>query len=273
MSFYGQDKLDPCHQPRLVPPLPTVLCAAARNGQSSVLRFFFDKIPACRDNPLGEPWNPSIHVHEQDIPTQWSVDSWPNMVSIAAVQSSKPEVFQTLLTYGMNVQTAPERWVTPFEVALERHDFTMARFLLSQGASIYGNGGALGNTSSLRDAAKYDDIDSLRFLLEHGAKLDGTNALQGSAESGCVRTAEFLLEAGVNIDEIFEQVYYERGAEVESRCSALHTAIRWKQADFVHFLLLRGANVNVQDGIHQTPVQLAERMGEICILELLQQAQ
>ncbi|GAM91096.1 hypothetical protein ANO11243_091430 [Dothideomycetidae sp. 11243] len=259
LSFYDNDHQET--QSRIVPPIQTLLCAAARNGRSDVIRFFFDKIPACRDDPDGMPWNSQTdpYVHFEDVLKQWYRDNWPNTVVRAAAHGGNHEVLQTLLDYGMHVDAAPERQNTSFETALYRHDFSLAEFLLSRGAAIYGNGEPLGS-NSVRDAAESGDIESLQFLLDHGATLDNTNALEGAAQTGCIPAAEFLLKVGANIDEIFVPMYCSPDDKDEGICSALHTAIKWEQPDFVDFLLRQGANKNIRDAVGQTPAQLAEKL-------------
>ncbi|GAM91131.1 hypothetical protein ANO11243_091780 [Dothideomycetidae sp. 11243] len=236
-SLYSEPSHVHHNQSRMVPPIRVALCEAARSGHGDILRFFFDEIPACRDAPGGERWNPCTnHMHSQDIPSQWRFDNWHNMLPIVAATSGEPQVFQTLLDYGMSVQAAPERFTSPFEFALAHHDFVISEFLLSRGASIYGNGEPLGD-SSLHNAARRGDTDALQFLLDHGAKIHGTNALEGAAKSGCVPTAELLLDAGADIDETFVPIYCFPDDESDGICSALHTAIKWDQLDFVRFLL------------------------------------
>lgn len=273
-SFYENGQHAHLDHPTVVPPLGVLICEAARSGHSETLRFFFNEVSACRDNPSGEPWSPinNMNNNYKDVPDQWQFDTWHNSVAIAAVQSGKPQVFQTLLDHGMHVDATPERFGTPFEVALSRHDFAMARFLLSQGSDIYGNGAPLGSSFSVRNAARDGDVKSLRFLLDNGAEIEGTKALEGAAETGCVSTAEIVLDAGADIDEVFEPSFYGPGEKDENYCSALHTAIRWDQPEFVRFLVQRGANLDVQDGIHQTPAQLAENRGKSKILGILREA-
>ncbi|KAI0841136.1 ankyrin [Hypoxylon sp. FL0890] len=128
----------------------------------------------------------------------------------------------------------------------------------------------------LSQAASKARPSVLQVLKDGGADFTKSNALQSAASSGRDGRTDimaFLLdEAGVSINmrefewdqELFERHYPSRSG------AALHRAVRCGTLENVRFLIERGADRSLKDGLGRTPADIAREMGFREALALLE---
>ncbi|CRG83926.1 hypothetical protein PISL3812_01282 [Talaromyces islandicus] len=242
-----------------VPPLRLAMATAAENGHSHILRYFFTEMPQCRKSTHG-PWSPQ-EGEEQRTP------ALTDLVVLRTVTASKPAVFQTLMDFGLSVNHPMDKIGSPLTVAIQRQDVEMVRFLLGKGADANDMYWIPPDTVLAR-AASLSSLEVMALLLEHGATIEGSRALMGAAESGNIDAATVLLARGADINEVFRHGLWDDDLAKDTIGTALHTATQHDQADFVRFLLERGARTDLADGEGVTPYQLAQAEGKRAILEL-----
>ncbi|KAL2193356.1 ankyrin repeat-containing domain protein, partial [Corynascus similis CBS 632.67] len=161
----------------------------------------------------------------------------------AAVQSGNVEVVKLLLQYGADA-TAVDSWgSTTMMFAIWHNDFSLIDPLLTEGVDIHARDKCLGQTA-LSFAAKNNQADSARFLLQLGAELDakddyGDSPLFLSVHGKCPDSTRVLVEAGANIG-------------LRNKCgqTILHYAAKFGTETTMRFLESRGLSgldVHVRD--------------------------
>lgn len=221
------------------------------------MRYIFDSVPECHGP---RPWDPEIpaQVSFEEIPPKWKI--FCDGVIHRAIESNNPNVFQTLLDYGLDADCNLERAITPLACAVPLELLEMTAFLLSKGANP--NRYSLSfDDMLLAIAAGFESLDIFNLLLEHGARLEGSQALQYAAKRGRIGNAERLLELGLDINEVFTFTAYGPKREEVLGCP-LHFAVEGGQLDFVRFLLERDVKTGSLDGEGRTALQNAVQDGK-----------
>lgn len=113
-------------------------------------------------------------------------------------------------------------------------------------------------------ASRYGATDTLEFLLSKGARIDlcdelGSNALMLACENRQLKTAEVLINHGIDIHYTIQQ----------TKWSALQIAIRAKSFDLAHLLLRNGAQANSIDMYQMMPIHWASKFGLVDIIRIL----
>lgn len=168
----------------------------------------------------------------------------------------------------MSVHYIMDKTGSPLTVAILRKDVKMVRFLLSKGANA-NDTYWLPPETVLARAAKLPSLEIMKLLLEHGAKIEGSRALVGAAEGGNIDAATVLLAHGADINEVFRWDLWDDDLAMDTIGTALYIAVKHDQADFVQFLLERGARTDLANGEGITPRQLAQSEGKSEMLKLL----
>ena len=86
-------------------------------------------------------------------------------------------------------------------IASDKHTVEFLTKLLNRGANIHGY---------FRDAARYGNVEAMKFLLQHGAdinetSIDGGSGLISASYKGHVEAVRFLLEKGADISMLLDQ--------------------------------------------------------------------
>lgn len=121
-------------------------------------------------------------------------------------------------------------------------------------------------TTELHSAAKNDEVQRLKVLIDHGANIncidsDGASPLHLAAYVGAQKCVELLIKSNAKID-----------LEDDDGSTPLHNACikkGAKQLDVVKLLLAANAAVNVRDSQQGTPLVNACCSGEIEVVKLL----
>ena len=123
----------------------------------------------------------------------------------------------------------------------------------------------------LAAAARFDaSIEVMEMLLKSGAEIKGSDALQVSAKYNRVDLIKLLLEHGADIDEIGFK-YYRSGWYSDLKgSSALHLAVDDGSVEAIKFLLKEGANATLKDGKGRTAAERGAEKGSDAALRVLQ---
>ena len=195
---------------------------------------------------------------------------------IAAVMALQVMVFgpDLLNSYG------PEG--SPLQRALETHNFRLARVLLICGAKPQGDDSAPSYNTPLCRVVEAGDLDSVRFLLDHGADVEARGSyklslLQLAAAMSSPEVVELLLQRGAKVDartgDGHEMVsaplpawtwVAQHGAEPAGRrfanrsdYTALMAACAAGRLDVAQTLLKFGADPNAPDGLGDAALHVA----------------
>ncbi len=197
-----------------------------------------------------------------------ATESWRNQTALMwAAAERRSDVVRVLLEGGADVEARTKAWwelVNP----TGSEDGTGVEWVQQ------------GGFTALMFAARENDVESARLLVEKGAKIDsaaanGATALVIAAHSNSPAVAKLLLEKGANPNA------------AEAGYSALHLGILHADLDLVKALLAHGANPNlVLDRatagrrasaelqlrpavLGATPFWIAARFGEPAIMQAL----
>ena len=149
-------------------------------------------------------------------------------------------------------------------------DFEWARLCLEHGADPNKNL-VDEHKSILAAVAELASVEMAALLIQYGADVKGSGAIVMAAEEGKLKMVELLLEKGADVDQIgIEHPTDERYRE--DMGSALHRAVNGGHRDVVHFLIERGANLNLKDVLGRTPMDLALAKNDEHIAKMLKEA-
>ena len=262
--------------PNDVPTPQYLLKTAARNGQAGALRMAYESLPT--NSRCRHPWDTMMlrGVDFDKVPDKWSIYE-DDIIKWAIEGNSNPvDIFKVFFEYGMEVDHSLGRDQNTTAYAIVQNKVDLVKFLLSQGAKPDGKVYIHPEDSYLGSAARYPQSDMLKLLLVYGSRLEGSQVLRQAALWGQVHNAKILLDAGVDVNEVFMKYNYSDDTWKPWGC-ALHFAIHglshdWRQnfkSDMVRFLLSRGAKLEVVDGEGNTPLQIAEKLNEESIIQIL----
>ncbi|TAJ08015.1 MAG: hypothetical protein EPO61_11265 [Nitrospirae bacterium] len=224
----------------------TALHFAADKGRAEVVRFLLDQ-------------GASVNVKAKSGSTPL----------LLAAQSGSLEVVRLLLDRGaeVNVETGAGKghinW-TPLTVAVEANSLELVQLLLSKGADP--NLPDDPTIAPLAHAARKNNREMVRLLLEHKAHAGKEYALRMMALHGDVETVRLLLD---------------RGADVNDRGGGGWTALKeaaWgndagKQLRVIQLLLERGADPTAIDDEGWTAARWAEHRGKPALAKVLREAE
>lgn len=105
-------------------------------------------------------------------------------------------------------------------------------------------------------------IEMLKVLESHGANLkaltpSGANAVMLAAECGRIPIIQYLLNQGVDVNNVTKSDEFKRGSQ-----TPIHRAVACASPDLVQMLLEKGGNPNVISDLGETPLDRAMEMVE-----------
>lgn len=223
-------------------------------------------------------------------------------IVMTAAQSGNGDVVRALLAAGADPNRAVTREQTALMWAAGRGHSAAVSALIDYGADIHARSEV--REHYVKSEKEQDSSDDYKYWVELG----GNNALMFAARSGDIRSTQYLLDAGADIDAVnafgtsplimaihngnVELIEYllSRGANVNNSASghtALHAAVLRGNADAVQALLAANPNLeavvtkptpvrrqatdyNFHDAlIGATPLWLAARFAEPDLMRML----
>ena len=268
-------------KPPITMPTPEYLLqTAARNGQAEAIRLISDSIPEIFQPPKYHLWDPKLPagVFPSQIPKKWR--TYEDGVVISALEGSDAlAVFKLFFEYGMKPDYNLDRAGNTTSFAISSGKIDVDKFFLEKGAKP--NGRYLQPEDTyLGTAARQQTSDMLKLLIEKGSKLEGSQALRQAAQCGRLNNAKFLLDLGVDVNELYIRYnVFENKYEISG--SALHWAIRGtvlnrpgkpsSKAETVRFLLSHGAKPELVDAAGKSAFQLALDLHEDDVVQVFKE--
>ncbi len=147
-------------------------------------------------------------------------------------------------------------------------DADMVKRLQQHGANI--NSRELGCPNLLESAIRSDDINHIRFALEHGADANGIAAiayalnLRFALQEEPIDMVRLLLQYGASVNACYDKRH-------PGGMTPLHLAADKGYEQVCQLLLQHGARVNASNELKETPLHLAAKHGHEHISKLLLQ--
>lgn len=170
-----------------------------------------------------------------------------------------------LLQNGANPNISPTMGQTPLQSAAQSGCCDCIELLLGAGAVVDYQGAA--RMTALHTAVvKHDDVGIVRLLLQHGAEIDlkahlGASALQFACIHGHTRVADYLVEQGANIQQLWPSG------------EGIFLAACWSNnPELVRWAYNKGANYRLTTKAYGTLLHVAARRLDIGILKVLTEA-
>jgi ankyrin repeat protein len=179
----------------------------------------------------------------------------------AVSQGYKP-IVKLLLGNKADVNAQVHGGETAMWHLIRKWDQTTFDLLLEHGADINIRT-RFGNTM-LMEAVREDDIDLVRLLISNGADVNaidelGENPLMKAVEASQLSSVKLLLEMGSDI---------QHKSKIGE--TALMKAVgKWRNHEILKLLLERGIDTQVVSNLGQTAVMLAEDMGNMDYVEII----
>ena len=210
-----------------------------------------------------------LKVH--DIDEHWSL-FWPKLedgvgspLYYAAFCGFYDLAEHLIMKHPEQVNARGGRNVAPLPAALFKRHFRVANLLYSRGAvvDVRGNDGC----TPLRAASLHGQLDIMRWLLDHGADANARESSGLTPLSGAV--------AAMHVDAV--QLLLDHNADINSQSDEGNTLLYYatlgnsdgKVADIMRRLLQRGADPNICNNDHTTPLHQASSKGLLEAARLL----
>ncbi|XP_008556370.1 alpha-latrocrustotoxin-Lt1a [Microplitis demolitor] len=181
-----------------------------------------------------------------------------------AVELKLEDIVQLLLDHeSCDINAAAESVLTPLHVAALSNNLTIAKKLISKGATIdvYSKYQPIYNSLFFRwaflqnyvfnESSYFYGIDIVNLTMK---QMNGITALQAAVKADKLEMVHLLLDHGADINAHC----LDRG----EGCTALHYAIKNRNRTMVNFLLSKGARVNARSNNGETVLQLAVTLEE-----------
>ncbi|HTA46752.1 MAG TPA: ankyrin repeat domain-containing protein [Bryobacteraceae bacterium] len=204
-----------------------------------------------------------------------------------AVRHDDVAAVDALIKARADVNAANRYGVTPMNLAATTGDATIIRKLLDGGVDA--NTANPGGETALMTAARTGKMDAVKLLLDRGANVNAKDieheqtALMWAVTENHADVVKLLLDHGAGINA-HTKVTTPKGEYVPARSAAasgtgiirqralptadggmtpLLFAVRDGNAEIVHVLLDRGADINASSGNHTTPLIIALLNGQV----------
>ena len=170
-----------------------------------------------------------------------------------AAELNKGIAASVLIASGANINAKDARGDTPLDNAIDGEHVAMQSLLRQHGGSDCNT--ALAKVSSLRSAARANNGDAVRCLVESGASVNARDSesispLQWAAIENAPEAAAALLESGAEVD-----------AKDDYGNTPLHSAARHNSLQAAEVLRKSGAKINAKNHENLTPLDRATRYG------------
>lgn len=158
--------------------------------------------------------------------------------------------------------------------AVRRSDVVLLEYLLKNGA----DPGREPSIETPRFAHRFIPIESAvlsstpivaQLLIDYGAKVQQTTALETAASLGRIDMMSCLIEAGANINGVFDDVDGLYGCACNFG-TALHSAARSDQVEATRYLVEHGARLDMLDNSGLTAMEIASNHGHTEVMRVLQ---
>ena len=226
----------------------------------------------CLDKPYFSAWrqlydidsNPNDSVFFQF--TEYSVsNSGATPLYYAAMCGFKNLVEQLIVKYPQHVNAIGGYYNTPAVAALARRHFELAQVLHRNGSSVDIRGFA-GN-SPLHAATYFGDLEMVQVLLDYGLDVN-------TQDNFGFTPLNFTLEYRSKIDPGLVRFLLDHGADPNVRAiysgnAPLHRESQSGRVEIARLLVEHGADVEVQDDLGRTPLDVATNEQHDEIIKLL----
>ncbi len=232
----------------------TALCCAARNGHLDVMKMLLERGADVNarsregHTPLLSALSSKGTVNRSDaIPLLLDRGADPDAVTNAGYGTlhgagkacDDAAILKRLLDYGLFVNAASHRSMTPLHYAAEAGNAAAVRAFLDAGADV--DAMMSPGYTPLHLAACVGAPEALKLLIDKGADVNargrnGRIPLHYASQTGGRAVANLLLQAGAKVD-----------ARDKTDHTPLMEAARFNLVDVVQLLIKRGANLNAGD--------------------------
>ncbi|AVP87204.1 hypothetical protein phytr_2470 [Candidatus Phycorickettsia trachydisci] len=174
------------------------------------------------------------------------------------------DVLHFVLTKYGDINTKGSGDITPLEVAAQKGQLHVVKFLIEQGAELKDGGSVV-----LYEALKGGNIDVIKFLVELKARISREEIIQAlckAAEGGKLDVIKFLIDQGAYIckDEVrsfayqtYDGVKLNIVSLISDSKNPLHRAAQEGQLEVIEFLLSQGVDVNTKGFFGNTALHSA----------------
>ena len=166
-------------------------------------------------------------------------------------------VVRLVLDIGVDINARSKVYGNALHAAISSSNQKIAELLIRKGADVDCEGGKYGSALQAAVASRHMDLIILPLLLENGADVntrggEHSTALAAAASINNLVTLRLLLDAGASVN-----------------ATALNAAIANHNLVALDILLMSGIDVDEPDENHESPLQVAARLGNKSILKLL----
>ncbi|MCJ1284072.1 Ankyrin-2 [Xylographa opegraphella] len=192
-----------------------------------------------------------------------------------AIRRSSIDSLELFLRHGWKINQLWENVTPPsLSYAVETDDLQLVRWFLEHGAK--SNAYALDHPwTPLTCAAGRGSLETAKMLFEYGGDPRRGSLLHAVARGtkpGRLAIYEYLLEKGVPINglEFEDSPHLFKTWSPRGLGTPLHAAVTAKNQAMIVALLAKGADKNIKDTLGRTPLDRARSWGFASIVELLQ---
>ena len=200
-------------------------------------------------------------------PEQVNAGSGFNQAPLPAALSNRHfRVANLLHKHGAVVDVRNPMGCTPLHTASLSPDVDIMRWLINHGANVNALDGV--SCTPLHWAAFFQHLESVQLLLEHNVDI---NPRSGINTTPLFEAVSYALSSSKKVDIVRRLL--EHGADTNicdyRHLTPLHKASFWGFLEVAHLLLSYGAKADVKDDKGMTPFQMASSKGHHEIAQLL----
>ena len=202
-----------------------------------------------------------------------------------AIESGNIAMAKILYEEGIDLNAIYQQWETPLMVAVAARmanghwnpiHKTLAEWLLSHGADVNLRHPRVVLGTPLLTAIFKDNLEAVKFLIDHGADVNGVT-LEGDspfsqAASGCdCNLGNFLISKGADVT-LFNKAFDTPLTRFVKCAMSRDRQDRQAQIKMVRFLLDKGADPEFRAAPYASALQEARARGDVELYEMLRAA-